>query len=54
MKVRVKLQCGHPIIIGKNNIMIAVLINFDLRYLTLNYIFNISFNIKFLLELFSL
>ena len=39
MKMRVKVQRGHAIIIGKNNITIAALINFDLRYLTLNYIF---------------
>ena len=54
MKMRVKLQRGHPIIIGKNNIIIAALINFDLRYLTLNYIVSIFFNIQFLLEYFFL
>ena len=54
MKMRVKLQHGHPIIIGKNNITIAALIDFELRYLTLNYIFNIFFNIEFLLEHFFL
>ena len=54
MKMRVKLQRGHQIIIGKNNIIVAALINFDLRYLTLNYIINIFFNIQFLLEHFSL
>ena len=46
MKMPVKLQRGHPIIIGKNNITIAALINFDLRYLTLNYIliFSLTYN----------
>ena len=53
MKMRVKLQRGHLIIIGKNNTTIAALINFDLQYLTLNYNFNIFFNMQFLLELFS-
>ena len=54
MKMQVKLQRRHPIIIGKNNIIITALINCNLLNLTLNYIFNIFFNIQFLLEHFSL
>ena len=37
----------------KQYILIAALIDFDLRYLTSNYIFNIFFNIQFVLEHFS-
>ena len=51
--MRVKLQRGHHIITDKNNITIDALINFDLRYLTLNHIFNIFFNIQFLRAFFS-
>ena len=53
MKMRVKLQRGHPIITGKNNVITAALINFDLRYLTLNYILNIFFDIQLLTDHFS-
>ena len=39
---------------NNNNLLITASINFDLRYLTLNYILNIFFNKQFVLERFSL
>ena len=54
MKMRVKLQRGYPVITSKNNEFqsLYILINFDLWYLTLNYTFNIFFNIHSLQNIF--